>query len=135
MKNNKWMILWIGVFVSMPIQQIAASVAPVQSQHVTSEFTQKKDGTWTGKMNDKTYWYKLDEKAALWWSTDGKNWAAVESGMWADKDGKWLKIGSEKLWWSADSGKTWAEVPDWTWEGPNGEWYKFDSKWNLWEKK
>lgn len=102
---------------------------------VKADWKKSAEGTWAGKMNGKTYWYKLDNKAKLWWSTDGKKWAEVKDGMWADKDGKWLKIGDNKLWWSADSGKKWSEVPEWKWQGPNGEWYKFDKDWSLWTNK
>lgn len=87
-------------------------------------------------MKGKSYWYKLDKSAKLWWSADGgKNWVAVKDGMWADKDGKWMKISENKLWWSADMGKKWSEVPEWKWEGPKGEWYKFDKDWSLWTNK
>ena len=99
---------------------------------IQKEFSKKKDGTWAAKMDNKTYWYKLDKSAKLWWSTDGKKWAEVPNQMWADKAGHWLKLGDSKLWWSADMGKTWSEVPEWKWEGPMGEWYKFDKNWNLW---
>jgi len=90
------------------------------------------DGAWEGK--NKT-WYKLDEKANVWSSKDGKSWQAVKDGMWQDKDGKWLKIGDKKLWWSADGGKTWSEVPEWKWMGGDGIWYKFDPNWTLWINK
>lgn len=90
--------------------------------------------TWPGMYEGKTYWYKLDKMAKLWWSADGKKWAAVESGTWADKEGKWLKIHEGKLVWSKD-GKAWSEVPEWKWEGSDGKWYKFDSSWSLWENK
>ena len=90
--------------------------------------------TWPGMYENKTYWYKLDKMAKLWWSADGKKWAAVESGAWADKEGKWLKIHEGKLVWSKD-GKAWSEVPEWTWEGSDGKWYKFDSSWSLWTNK
>ncbi len=102
---------------------------------VNAEWMKSKDGIWTGMMNGKTYWYKLDKSAKLWWSADGKKWSEVKDGMWADKDGKWLKIGDNKLWWSADMGKNWSEVPEWKWEGPKGEWYKFDKNWSLWTNK
>jgi len=95
------------------------------------DWTKSSNGTWPGMKDSKTYWYKLDKNAGLWWSTDGKKWAAVKDGMWADKDGKWLKIHQGKLVWSTD-GKQWSEVPDWKWEGSDGKWYKFDSKWTLW---
>ncbi|WP_246484955.1 hypothetical protein [Chitinophaga qingshengii] len=88
-------------------------------------------GTWPGMKHGKTYWYKLGKKADLWWSADGKQWAAVKDGLWADKEGKWLKIHQGKLVWSAD-GKQWSEVPDWKWEGSDGKWYKFDAQWSLW---
>ncbi|MDQ3047902.1 MAG: hypothetical protein M3R27_10170 [Bacteroidota bacterium] len=101
---------------------------------VTSEWTKAKDGTWEGKHDGKTVWYKLNAKdASVWWSTDGKKWDAVKDGMWQDKEGKWLKIVDAKmLKWSADGGKTWADVPEWKWEGSNGTWYKFDKDWTLW---
>ncbi|UYQ91613.1 hypothetical protein MKQ68_16095 [Chitinophaga horti] len=120
---------------------LAVNVAPTAAMtYLTKEvsvadFKKSPNGIWEGKMDGKTYWYKLDKSAKLWWSADGKKWAAVESGMWADKDGKWLKIGDGKLWWSADKGEKWAEVPEWKWEGPKGEWYKFDDKWTLWVNK
>ena len=87
------------------------------------------DQAWAGK---DMVWYKLDEKANVWWSKDGKKWEAVKDGMWQDKEGKWLKIGDKKLWWSADNGKNWSEVPEWKWQGSDGKWYKFDEKWTLW---
>jgi hypothetical protein len=79
----------------------------------------------------KTYWYKLDKKAKLWWSMDGMKWAAVKDGAWADNDGKWLKIHDKKLVWSTN-GMKWSEVPEWKWKGSDGKWYKFDSSWTLW---
>lgn len=91
--------------------------------------------TWPGMKDGKTYWYKLDKNAKLWWSMDGKEWAEVKDGMWADKDGKWLKIHNKKLVWSADMGETWGEVPEWKWEASDGMWYKFDKNWTLWMNK
>lgn len=96
-----------------------------------TEWKQSSTGTWPGMKDGQTYWYKLDNKAMLWWSTDGKTWEQVKDQDWADKSGKWLKISHKKLVWSAD-GKTWSEVPEWKWEGSDGKWYKFDSKWMLW---
>jgi hypothetical protein len=94
------------------------------------------DGTWTGMNDAKKVWYKLNMKdASVWWSTDGKTWEAVQTGMWQDKDGKWLKIVDKKLMWSTDGGKTWVEVPDWTWQDASGNWCKFDKDWSLWMKK
>jgi hypothetical protein len=115
-----------------------ASTAPkttATSKTVKADWKKSAEGTWAGKMTGKKYWYKLDTKAKLWWSTDGKKWAEVKDGMWADKDGKWMKIGDNKLWWSADMGKKWSEVPEWKWQGPDGEWYKFDKDWSLWTNK
>lgn len=89
------------------------------------------DGLWMGKDN---VWYKLDDKAQVWWSKDGKTWEMVKDGTWQDKDGRWLKIGNGKLWWSMD-GKKWSEVPEWKWQGPDGTWYKFDKSWSLWVNK
>lgn len=88
-------------------------------------------GTWPGMKDGKTYWYKLDKKGGLWWSADGKKWAAVKGGTWADSEGKWLRIHDKKLVWSTD-GKTWSEVPEWKWKASDGKWYKFDESWTLW---
>lgn len=103
--------------------------------NIDQDWEKSKTGTWSGKKDGKTYWYKLDKNAQLWWSTDGQQWAVVDGGMWADKDGRWLKIGDGKLWWTADGGKNFAEVPEWKWEAPDGKWYKFDAKWTLWVNK
>ncbi|WP_276482839.1 hypothetical protein [Paraflavitalea pollutisoli] len=100
-------------------------------KHTMDDWKKSTTGTWPGMKDGVTYWYKLDKKAGLWWSTDGKKWAEVKEGAWADKDGKWLKIHDKKLVWSTD-GKAWAEVPEWKWEGSDGKWYKFDSSWMLW---
>ncbi|WP_295122376.1 hypothetical protein [uncultured Chitinophaga sp.] len=125
----------ICMLLALNVNSANAAVNNVTNETKLADFKKSATGTWEGKMDGKTYWYKLDKSAKLWWSTDGKKWAAVESGMWADKDGKWLKIGDGKLWWSADEGKKWSEAPEWKWEGPQGEWYKFDAKWNLWVNK
>lgn len=135
MKKNVWIIATVLLLTGSTAAYLRASGAMEQSTVSKDGFKMKKDGTWAGNMDGKMYWYKLDKMAKLWWSTDGKTWAAVESGMWADKDGHWLKIGDGKLWWSADMGKTFAEVPEWKWQGPSGEWYKFDASWNLWINK
>lgn len=125
--------------ICMPI--LFAATAHVQASAKTlssfghtvtaDEWKKAATGTWPGMKDGITYWYKLDKKAGLWWSTDGKKWAAVTDGMWADKAGKWLKIHNKKLVWSTD-GKAWAEVPEWKWEGADGKWYKFDAGWQLW---
>lgn len=102
---------------------------------IKAEWMKAKDGAWAGTMNGKTYWYKLDKDAKLWWSADkGKNWSHVDNQMWADKEGKWLKISNKNLVWSADMGKSWSTVPDWTWQGADGKWYKFDKDWTVWVK-
>lgn len=120
-----------GLMLAAPLTTALANT-PTTTVSVIADFMKSKDGTWAGMMNGKMYWYKLDAKAKLWWSMDGKKWSEVKEGMWADKEGRWLKIGDNKLWWSADMGKNWSEVPEWKWEGPKGEWYKFDSNWSLW---
>jgi hypothetical protein len=120
-----------GLMLAAPLTTALANT-PTTTVSVTADFMKSKDGTWAGMMKGKMYWYKLDAKAKLWWSMDGKKWSEVKEGMWADKEGRWLKIGDNKLWWSADMGKNWSEVPEWKWEGPKGEWYKFDSNWSLW---
>ncbi len=101
---------------------------------VNADWVKSKTQTWAGSIEGKTYWYKLDKSAKLWWSTDGTKWAEVESQSWTDKEGKWLKINEGKLVWSAD-GTEWSEVPEWKWEGSDGKWYKFDKKWTLWTNK
>lgn len=101
---------------------------------ITADWVKSKTQTWAGSVEGKTYWYKLDKSAQLWWSTDGTKWAKVESQSWTDKDGKWLKIHEGKLVWSTDGAK-WSEVPEWKWEGSDGKWYKFDKKWTLWTNK
>ncbi|MGE9314996.1 hypothetical protein ACLOAU_25315 [Niabella sp. CJ426] len=104
------------------------------SYEVKADWVKSKTQTWAGSIEGKTYWYKLDKSAKLWWSTDGTKWAEVESQSWTDKDGKWLKIHEGKLVWSTD-GTKWSEVPEWKWEGSDGKWYKFDKKWTLWTNK
>ena len=134
MKKNLLLLIAGGMLALATISS-AFTTAPVSITKPAEGWMKKADGTWAGKMDSKMYWYKLDKEAKLWWSADGKAWAAVANGMWADKDGKWLKIGDKKLWWSADMGKTWVEVPEWKWQGPNDEWYKFDKDWSLWINK
>ena len=97
----------------------------------SADWMRSSTGTWPGMKDGKTYWYKLDKKAGLWSSADGKQWSAVKGGQWADKDGKWIKIHEKKLVWSTD-GKSWSEVPEWKWQGSDGKWYKFDTDWALW---
>lgn len=113
----------------------AAGILPaVTSPHSYTpvyDWMRSPTGAWPGMKDGKTYWYKLDKKAGLWWSTDGKNWAAVKDGAWADSEGKWIRIHDKKLVWGTD-GKTWSEVPEWKWKGSDGKWYKFDEKWALW---
>lgn len=135
MKKSFLIMTGICLLSTVYLSADAGTPVPVVHHYVAEEWTKAKGGVWEGKMDNKTYWYKLDKNAKLWWSTDGKKWAAVENGMWADKEGKWLKIGDGKLWWSADKGANWAEVPEWKWEGPKGEWYKFDKDWSLWVTK
>ncbi|WP_127132811.1 hypothetical protein [Pseudoflavitalea rhizosphaerae] len=126
---------------SILILALCLPVALISSSYKTlpatisskGDWMKSKTGTWPGMKDGKTYWYKLDKKAGLWWSTDGKKWEAVGDGAWADKDGKWLKIHEGKLVWSTD-GNTWSEVPEWKWEGSDGKWYKFDNNWQLWVK-
>lgn len=120
-----------GVVTNSQASNISAN--PV-SQEVTADWVKSKTQTWAGSIEGKTYWYKLDKSAKLWWSTDGEKWASVDSQSWTDKDGKWLKINEGKLVWSTD-GTAWSEVPEWKWEGSDGKWYKFDKKWTLWTNK
>ena len=123
--------LLAGSLVVTAVDKAANKAAITYVKAIVRDWMKSKAGTWPGMKDGKTYWYKLDKKAKLWWSADGKKWAAVADGAWADKDGKWLKINDNKLVWSTD-GSTWAEVPEWKWEGSDGKWYKFDSSWMLW---
>lgn len=112
--------------------QAGSFTRPTMSHTITvADWTRSTSGTWPGMKDGMTYWYKLDKKGGLWWSTDGKKWAMVKDGAWADKDGKWIKIHDKKLVWSTD-GKAWAEVPEWKWQASDGKWYKFDNNWGLW---
>lgn len=119
----------LGIFLANGVQAFSIQDFNPTATLLVQEWAKDKDQAWAGK---DMVWYKLDEKATVWWSKDGKKWEAVKDGMWQDKDGKWLKIGDKKLWWSADGGKTWSEVPEWKWMGTDGKWYKFDSTWALW---
>lgn len=120
-----------AVFALLSTTVVSANPLPSASGIHFNEWKASKTGTWAGMKDGKTYWYKIDKSAKLWWSADGKKWAKVDDGMWADKEGKWLKIHEGKLVWTAN-GKDWAEVPEWKWEGSDGKWYKFDAKWKLW---
>ncbi|AHF14934.1 hypothetical protein [Niabella soli] len=130
----KQLLVTIALFAGTALFSNATILTNPLACSITIDWTKSKTQTWAGDVEGKTYWYKLDKAAKLWWSADGKKWAAVKSGAWADKDGKWLKIHEGKLVWSAD-GKEWTEVPEWKWEGSDGKWYKFDSKWTLWVNK
>ncbi|WP_018627708.1 hypothetical protein [Niabella aurantiaca] len=109
----------------------AGNEIPPASCSKKTEWKKVTNQAWPGVKDGTTYWYKIDKKAKLWWSTDGKQWAAVEGGAWMDKDGKWLKIHAGKLVWSA-TGEKWEEVPEWKWQGSDGKWYRFDRHWVLW---
>lgn len=119
-------VLFMSSFVGTSGKDVAVA-------SISSDWMKSKSGTWPGMKDGQTYWYKLDKKGGLWWSADGKKWAAVNDGAWADKSGKWIKIHEGKLVWSAD-GNSWSPVPDWAWEGSDGKWYKFNDKWELWVK-
>ncbi|WP_315822943.1 hypothetical protein [Paraflavitalea speifideaquila] len=81
--------------------QAAYRPMPATAHTITvGDWTRSATGTWAGMKDGVTYWYKLDKKAGLWWSTDGKKWADVKDGAWADKEGKWLKI-HDKNWYGA----------------------------------
>ncbi len=130
--KKKIIVLSLMAFGFLTITPAIANNEPGTTTVISlADWKKSKTGTWAGKKDGKTYWYKLDKEAKLWWSADGKKWAAVENGMWADKDNKWLKINNGKLVWTTD-GNNWAEVPEWKWEGSDGKWYKFDDKWTLW---
>jgi len=130
-------IFLVGLCLPLLFAGAAAAIVnpenqPATATHTTiAEWTKSTTGAWAGVREGATYWYKLDKNAQLWWSIDGKEWAAVKDGMWADKEGKWLKIHDKKLVWTTD-GKEWGEVPEWKWEGADGKWYKFDANWALW---
>lgn len=126
----------LAMLFVIPITETHAAVkSPTFISHsvylAVGDWTRSSTGTWPGMKDGMTYWYKLDKQGGLWWSTDGKKWAAVKDGAWADADGKWLKIHDKKLVWSTD-GTTWSEVPEWKWKGSDGKWYKFDTDWALW---
>lgn len=133
--KRKFSLMAIGMPILLAIAgnvQASENTQPGTDQLATvGEWKKASTGTWPGMKDGKTYWYKLDKKGGLWWSADGKKWAAVADGMWADKEGKWIKIHDKKLVWSTD-GKAWVEVPEWKWEGSDGKWYKFDPNWGLW---
>lgn len=137
MKSKFFAAIVLALFATTTTMFAVNGIINASSIHsaIYGDWMKKDDGTWAGKMDGKKYWYKLDDKAKLWWSTDGKAWASVDNQMWADKDSKWMKIVDGKLMWSADKGKTWGEVPEWKWQGPDGEWYKFDASWSLWVNK
>ncbi|MGJ7031307.1 hypothetical protein [Niabella hirudinis] len=109
----------------------ASNGVPLTYHSKKAEWKKVKNQAWPGIKDGTTYWYKLDKMAKLWWSTDGKKWAAVKGGAWMDKDGKWLRIHQGKLVWPAEGAK-WEEVPEWKWQGADGKWYKFDQHWALW---
>jgi len=110
---------------------LASAQVPTNAYTTPNEWMKSKTQSWPGMVDGKTYWYKIDNMAKLWWSMDGKKWAAVDSGNWMDKSGKWIKINDGKIVWSSD-GQTWSDVPEWKWEGSDGKWYKFDKDWTLW---
>ncbi|HTG57160.1 MAG TPA: hypothetical protein VL943_12870 [Niabella sp.] len=120
-----------GLATSAQASEMYESAA---SYNIKADWTKSKTQTWAGSIEGKTYWYKLDKSAKLWWSTDGTKWAEVENQSWTDKEGKWLKINEGKLVWSTN-GAQWSEVPNWKWKGSDGKWYKFDKKWGLWTNK
>lgn len=125
----------IGSLLFANLDSTAVTPSSATTTTINSDWMKAKDGAWEGKMEGKTYWYKLDKNAKLWWSANkGKDWKMVDNQMWADKDGKWVKISNNDLVWSADMGKTWATVPDWTWQGSDAKWYKFDKDWSVWVK-
>jgi hypothetical protein len=132
MKKLVVMAAVVAATASINSVVIAKPIEKNKTVIVNDDWKKSKEGTWAGK--DKT-WYKIDEKANLWWSKDGKKWEASKDGMWQDKEGKWLKIDNKMLKWSADGGKTWGEVPEWKWEGEDGTWNKFDKDWSLWTMK
>lgn len=130
-------VFWAMLFINLQSQagNITTGIMDHFPASVNDDWSKARNGAWAGDMNGKSYWYKLDKDAKLWWSTDkGKNWAHVETQMWSDKDGRWMKVVDKNVVWSTDMGKTWSTVPDWTWQGSDGKWYKFDKDWNVWVK-
>lgn len=110
----------------------ATRPGPPAPQSRENSWVKSKTGAWAAHSEGKSFWYKLDKNARVWWSPSGHEWSELPGGMWADKQDRQLKIGEGKLWWTADEGKNFEEVPEWKWQGPRGEWYKFDAKWTLW---
>lgn len=134
MKKFTLMLSVIGLLL-MAVPNTQAHLLTASTLPGKGDWQKAKNGVWEGKMDGKTYDYKLDKNGKLWWTAnEGKEWNMVASQVWADKDGKWMKISNGDLVWSADMGKTWATVPDWTWEGSDGKWYKFDKDWTVWVK-
>jgi hypothetical protein len=101
----------------------------------TYNWTKAKNNSWPGVINEQTYWYKLDGRAELLWSADGKKWEEDTDGMWADKEGVFYKIDGTQLAQSTDAGNTWNETPEWQWQAVDGRWYKLDKDRVVWVSK
>ncbi|WP_126245506.1 hypothetical protein [Chitinophaga rhizosphaerae] len=131
MKRNLIFVACALLLQATGVLSAAFPGPPAPASHNVN-WVKSKSGSWAANREGKSFWYRLDRNARIWWSPDGHEWAEVTDGMWADKQDRWLKIGEGKLWWTADAGKNFEEVPEWKWQGPRGEWYKFDAKWTLW---
>ncbi|MES2691406.1 MAG: hypothetical protein V4658_13440, partial [Bacteroidota bacterium] len=64
------------LFANLDSIAVTPSSAPTT---VNADWMKAKDGAWEGKMDGKTYWYKLDKNAKVWWSANkGKDWKMVD---------------------------------------------------------
>lgn len=130
----KKIVLSLALFAGVATTTQAVMIVDPEPGSVAADLVKSQTQTWPGMVEGTMRWYKMDQKAGLWWSTDGKKWTAVETQSWAGKDGRWLKVKGGQLVGSTD-GKEWSEVPEWKWEGCDGKWYRFDPNWSLWVKQ
>lgn len=116
----------------------AGSEAMAQTNKNTNQSAQKPawkkstNGSWQGKRDGTTYWYKRDKNGTMTSSTDNKKWNNVSDNIWTDYDGRWYRIQGDNLEWSSNGGTTWSTAPNRYWRGSNGTWYGFDDNWTLW---
>lgn len=123
------LLILIITFNAYTQTSLSPTMAAEKNDH---KWRKDPDGAWKGQKEDKTYWYKLDDKKRVTWSEDGKKFENAGNGMWADKAGRLLMVSDGRLVWTLDEGKTWVNAPDWKWQGSDGKWYKFDKDWTLW---
>jgi hypothetical protein len=130
------MNLFLVVFCIQPLLLKAQNTNKNDNKSTrTYNWTKAKNNSWPGVINEQTYWYKLDGRAELLWSADGKKWEEDTDGMWADKEGVFYKIDGTQLAQSTDAGNTWNETPEWQWQAVDGRWYKLDKDRVVWVSK